>query len=111
MGNPGVKWQKSWKNARKLLRNVAKNGEQMEKHAGNGKNGCWKSWEKTETSWKNAGTIGDFGKFGAVEKRLRFCFGWVFSEKHLGRFGVLESVKLKHIWKFPEIGLPPNHPF
>ena len=61
--------------------------------------------------WKNAGTIGDFGKFGAVEKRLRFCFGWVFSEKHLGRFGVLESVKLKHIWKFPEIGLPPNHPF
>jgi len=51
VGNPGVKWQKSWENARKLLRNVAKNGEQMEKHAGNGKNGCWKSWEKTETSW------------------------------------------------------------
>lgn len=27
------------------------------KHAGNRKNGCWKSWEKTETSWKKAGKM------------------------------------------------------
>jgi hypothetical protein len=68
VGNPGVKCQKSWENARKLLRNVAKMVNKCKNMLGMGKMDVGKAGKRQKHLGKMLGQLVILENLGLLKK-------------------------------------------